>query len=100
MAQLKVVTTGINNGISELTRLNTEFRSKVSSLVTTEARLNNMWEGEARTAFHNAFTSDEGQMESFAECIDNYVSVLEEILTLYKQMESLNVETATVRTYK
>ena len=100
MAQIKVITTGFTNGISELNNLNAQFKARVTAMAETETALNGMWEGEARTAFHNAFWTDKAQMDNFYEAIRTYAEILQQILTLYKQMESVNVETATVRTYR
>ena len=97
---IKVSSAGLQSGIEELTQLNANFKTQISNLVETESALNSMWEGEARTAFHTAFTSDKGQMDTFYNEILKYITALQSILKLYEQMESRNVATATARTYK
>ena len=59
-----------------------------------------MLEGNAKTAFHNAFTSDKQQMDNFYTAIELYAQKLEVILAKYIQAENTNIELANNRTYK
>ena len=59
-----------------------------------------MWEGEAKTAFHKAFTQDVTQMHNFYNAIEQYVQKLDQIATAYEQAEKKNTATATTRKYK
>ena len=78
----------------ELTNLNSSFKSNVSELETCEQNLSSMWEGQAKEAFHQAFTSDKVQMTNFSTLIDKYVNTLLSIAAKYEQAELANVETA------
>jgi uncharacterized protein YukE len=58
-----------------------------------------MWEGDANTAFHQAFSKDKVQMDNFYNAIENYVNVLLEMVSNYENAEARNTETATQRNY-
>ena len=100
MAEIKVMTNELKSKIEELRTLNTQFKSAVGELESTEASPNSMWEGNAKTAFHNAFTSDKQQMDNFYTAIELYAQKLEVILAKYIQAENTNIELANNRTYK
>jgi WXG100 family type VII secretion target len=85
---------------NELKNLNSRFKSQYESLKTTESALNGMWEGEAKTAFHTAFTSDITQMSNFYNAIERYVQTLQQIAAEYEKAEGKNVSTASTRKYK
>jgi len=100
MAQTIVVTAEkLRRQAGELRRLNSQFQSSVNDLVAREGTLNNQWEGDANTAFHNAFTKDKGQMEEFYKLIEQYCRALEEIAREYDTAERKNTEIASNRTY-
>ncbi len=84
---------------NELKDLNTQFRSTVTELESTEETLRSMWEGDANDAFHRAFTSDKVQMTNFYNAIELYVYKLLEIAAKYQQAEATNTEIATNRVY-
>ena len=58
-----------------------------------------MWEGQANTAFHNAFIKDKGQMDNFHSAIEQYIAALLVIAQKYEQTEIKNTDTATTRVY-
>lgn len=98
--QIQVTTGTLTSKANELKNLNSRFKSQVSSLRSYESSLNSMWDGEANTAFHNAFTKDATQMDNFYNAIEKYVSSLNEIIQEYERAERANVNTATSRSYK
>lgn len=101
MANAIQVTTGtLTSKAAELKSLNGRFKTQVTQLRTQEGSLNSMWEGEARTAFHNAFEKDVTQMDKFYELIEKYVQSLQDIAKEYNRAEKVNVSTATKRSYK
>lgn len=101
MANAIQVTTGtLTSKAAELKSLNSRFQAQVTQLRTQEGSLNSMWEGEARTAFHNAFEKDVTQMDNFYNLIEKYVQSLNEIAKEYDRAEKVNVSTATNRSYK
>ena len=99
MSEIKVTSATITSAISELTSMNTQFEGKIEDLATTETSLTSIWEGEARDTFRTIFASDKEQMENFSSLLQEYITTLEEILTLYEDAEAINVETLTTRTY-
>ena len=100
MAEIRVTSTQLRSKASELRNLNNQFKSTVSSMTSTESSLMNMWDGEAKAAFHRAYTNDKNQMDAFYQAIENYCRALEENATKYDEMERRNVATANTRTYK
>ncbi len=99
MSQFKVTSSVLKTQSSELSDLNGRFKSAVEQLVTAEANLNSMWDGEANDAFHNAFMTDRGKMNEFYNLIVQYVEKLNSIATRYEQTEKTNTEIATNRSY-
>ena len=70
---IQVTTATLKNKANELKSLNSKFKSQVENLKSAESSLNGMWEGEAKTAFHKAFTQDITQMHNFYNAIEQYV---------------------------
>lgn len=99
MSEFSVTAAQLRAKAEELTGLNTNFKSNVSDLEGCEQNLSTMWEGEAKAAFHNAFTNDKTQMTNFSTLIDKYVASLLTIAAKYEQAEATNLETASTRTY-
>ena len=99
MAIIRVTTAQLKTGAEELRNLNQQFKAAVSDLESTESSLNSMWEGDARNAFHQAFTNDKTQMDNFFNAIEVYAQRLEAAAAKYEQAEALNTEIATTRTY-
>ena len=82
--------------------LHTHFQrhaKQVGDLVDLEGSLNNMWEGDARTTFHNAFTGDVQQMGNFYKAVKIYVDTLLAAAEKYQTTEAANVEIANTRSY-
>ena len=100
MAEFTVTVQELTKQAEELRSLKSQFVTAVEQLMSTEGALNGMWEGDAREAFHAAFTSDSNQMNNFATAIENYCIALENLATRYAQAENQNMDTAVTRTYK
>lgn len=99
MSTFRVTTSELKGKADSLKTLNGQFKGEVRQLEELEGSLMGMWEGEAKNAFHNAFTSDKTQMDNFYNAIENYVMRLEAIAEKYAQAEALNVEIANTRNY-
>lgn len=99
MGYIQVTARELRSGAQEIQNLNSQFKAKASELTEKETALCSMWEGSARDAFHQAFTKDQGQLESFEKLIAEYVRVLLEIATRYEQAEARNQEIASARSY-
>ena len=100
MSEFVVSVNDLKVKVDTLRQLNAQFKSKVGEMESTEASLNGMWEGGAKEAFHNAFTSDKTQMNNFYNAVEVYAQRLESIVARYAQAEAANVEIASERTYK
>lgn len=99
MAIIRVTAAQLKTGAEELRNLNQQFKAAVSDLESTESSLNSMWEGDARNAFHQAFTNDKTQMDNFFNAIEVYAQRLEAAAAKYEQAEAQNTEIAATRTY-
>ncbi|MCD7746714.1 MAG: WXG100 family type VII secretion target [Lachnospiraceae bacterium] len=99
MAEFMVTASQLREKKETLTQLNQSLQTQITMLVQAESTVTSMWEGEAKTAFHNAFTQDKAQMDNFKSAIDQYVTALETIIQAYETAETTNVNTATTRTY-
>ena len=100
MATFTVTSKELQAKAEELKSLNQQFKNEVSELESTENALSGMWEGEARDAFHKAYSSDRVQMDNFYNAIETYVMRLESAAAKYAQTEAANVEIANTRKYK
>lgn len=98
MAEIMVTASEVHNRAEQLQNLNTQFKSKLETLVSRETALVSKWEGEAREAFHNAFNTDKVKMEEFHAVIGEYVTALNQIATNYEQAESKALAQASSRT--
>lgn len=99
MSKYTVTASEMQTAISELNSANAEFKNRVSELEAAQQELASMWQGDANTAFNNAFQNDKGQWATFASLTDQYIQTLSTILKTYQTAESTNTETARTRTY-
>ena len=99
MALMRVTAAQLKAKAEELTNLNNSLKTNVSELEGCEQNLASMWEGQAKDAFHHAFTNDKIQMTNFSTLIEKYVYTLLTIAAKYEQAESINTETAATRKY-
>ena len=101
MASGKIqVTAGeLRTAIAGLTENNEQFKTKVSELEVLQQELSSQWQGDANTAFNNAFQSDKGQWQNFQILVSQYIHALENILKIYETAEETNRTTASTRTY-
>ncbi|MBS6395831.1 MAG: WXG100 family type VII secretion target [Clostridiales bacterium] len=100
MAQIRVTMSQLKAQAEQLEALNEQFKSQINDLEATEQQLGTMWEGEAKNAFHNAFSSDKAQMDNFYGAIKMYVQALLADAAKYSQAEAASYNLAAERTYK
>ena len=96
---ITVNTATLRNKASELRTQNRNFKTQIDNLKSQESSLNAMWDGDANTAFHNAFIKDVTQMSNFYNAIEEYVLTLEEIAKQYDSTEQANQSIASKRNY-
>lgn len=99
MALIRVTAAQLKAKAEELTSLNNSLKTNVSELEACEQNLASMWDGQAKDAFHQAFTNDKIQMTNFSTLIEKYVYTLQAIAVKYEQAEMKNTETASTRSY-
>jgi len=100
MAEFMVTASTLRTQKETLQELNQSLQTQIGQLESAEANVSSMWEGDANTAFHAAFTRDKGQMDNFKAAIDQYITALETIISTYETAENTNTQTATTRTYR
>lgn len=100
MSEFRISIQEVKNKIGELRELNTQLKNSIQCMEETEGSLIQMWEGDAKTAFHNVFTQDKGQMDNFYNLIEVYAQRLEVIVAQYLACEQQNIEIVNQRSYK
>ena len=100
MAEIFVTASQLYSKAEELEQLNATLLSKVEELESQEANLSGMWEGEAKDAFHTAFSNDKTQMSNFYNWVTQYVAKVKEAAENYSVAESKNTQIANERNYK
>ncbi|MCQ2080405.1 MAG: WXG100 family type VII secretion target [Lachnospiraceae bacterium] len=99
MGFFEVTSREIRSKAAALGELNGQFKGKENELENKEVELTSMWEGEAKSAFHMAFSRDKSQMDAFSSLIEQYVSALLEIAQRYEEAERRAAELAASRSY-
>lgn len=99
MAFFQVTSSELRSKAGRLSDLNSQFKARAEQLGEQEAALCNMWEGQAKDTFHQAFLRDRQQMEAFMQLIAEYIQALLEIAARYEQAENRNREIAAARKY-
>lgn len=99
MAMIQVTAARLRRAAEELQNLNSQFNNKSEDLSGKEQALCQMWEGQAKDAFHTAFLRDGQQMDAFYQLIGQYVQALLEIAARYEEAEARNTEIAGSRRY-
>ena len=99
MAEFNVSLNELVAKANQLNELNQTFKGQVNTMSDIENGLNGMWEGEARTTFHNAFVQDANQMVAFYNAVNKYVETLINTVQKYQEAEVRNVEIGKTRSY-
>lgn len=99
MAQYEVTSAQLKQAMSNLSSYNEQFLQRVADLVNKQGELSNMWQGDAKNTFDQAFNNDKDLWQKFAQVIQQYIEALGKIAELYEKAEAANVETAKNRTY-
>lgn len=94
MAEIRVTPAELKTMAEELEGKNTTLKNKIDELRQKETELSGMWEGEAKTAFHNAFNADVAQMDEFRNVITQFLKSLENIASEYESKEAMNIQMA------
>lgn len=97
MPMFRVTSRMLRQKAQELQQLNSQFKNYVGGLVSQEASLATMWEGEAQKAFRTAFNNDRQQFDQFHEGIKQYIQALLNAAEQYEKAETANVTTAQTR---
>ncbi len=100
MAEIKVTSGELRNKAAALRQLNNTFKKEVEEMTQNEQSLIGMWDGETKEAFHKAYNSDRGQMDTFYQVIEQYCVALENNAAKYDEVEKKNLTTASNRSYK
>ena len=99
MSYFEVTSGEVRSKAAALLELNQQFRNKANELTEKEGSLTQMWEGEAKNLFHQAYMQDKSQMDTFNQLIDRYVEALNDIAAKYEEAERRAAELAATRSY-
>lgn len=99
MAQFRVDLQQLSTTVETLFELSERYANRIAKLEELEGMLVQMWEGEARDAFHEAFASDIQQMYNFKALAVRFAELLAEIQARYADAEARNIDIARTRTY-
>ncbi len=99
MSSIMINTSQLRNKAEELSSQNAQLKSQIQLLDETEQSLNAMWDGDANTAFHNAFQSDKSQFDNFYAAINRYIEALQITAQRWDEAERTNTDTAINRKY-
>ncbi len=98
MSMFRVTPSQLKSQATQLRTDNANFQKLIQSLSEKEQLLSSQWEGEANTAFHNAFLNDFQQFQNFHSGIEKFIEALENDATNYEKAEQQNTNTARTRT--
>ncbi len=99
MAQIRVTASQVRTTATSLREYNQNFSAQVQNLQDSEESLNSMWEGQAKDAFHAAFSSDKQYMTQFHGLVEKYCEALDSIAEQYESAERINAEMARTRSF-
>ena len=94
MAQMVISVAELQNRKGMLEELAGSFQAKLDDFKETGDRLHSMWEGDAKDNFMKLFDLDFHKMAKLLKQILEFISVLQKIIQLYKQMEMKNMQIA------
>ena len=97
MSMFRVTPTQLKAEADKLSELNQQFRNEVEALTEKETALSNMWEGQARDAFHNAYATDKAQFDNFYKGINEFVLRLTEAANDYDRADTTGAGIANTR---
>lgn len=99
MSKYSITAPEVTNMIRTLEADNTQFRARISELMDCAVELAAMWQGEANDRFNTALNNDHSRWVEFAALIDQYNEAMVNVVNIYSNAESANVDTSTTRTY-
>lgn len=99
MSMIQVRALQLRNEAANLQGLNQELKNLIHEMEMKEFGMQNMWEGQAKEAFHIAFMKDKEQMIMFQNLVMKYIQALYMIAAKYEQVEAQNIEIASKRAY-
>lgn len=97
MSMFRVTPAQLKAESDKLRDLNQQFRNEVEALTEKENALSNMWEGQGRDAFHNAYATDKAKFDNFYKGINDFVTRLLEASNDYLRADQTNASTANTR---
>ncbi len=97
MSRYSLTAQEIQAAITDLTTSNGQFKQRIADLQGKQQELAGMWQGDANTAFNNAFNTDKGKWDAFAQLMDRYIEALGTIKQTYEAAEATNTQTAVTR---
>ena len=88
MALIRVTPATLRSKATELEGLNNQYKNKVNGLNDKETTLYGQWEGDANTAFHQAFQTNKGYLDDFSTAVGKYIEALNTAAEAYDKAEA------------
>lgn len=93
-SRIRVTSTELRRVANQLSQLNSQFKSSVTNLRSSEQSLAGMWSGDAQKAFRKAFNDNATKFDQFYQGIQEYIQRLEAAAKAYDDTEARNVSIA------
>ena len=94
MSQIIVSSEELSRKKESLVALRGTLNTQIGQFESTGKRLDSMWDGPARKKYAMALSIDIAKLKLLLKIIDEFISILSKIISLYKLMEKRNVATA------
>ena len=90
MSMFRVTPSQLKSQATQLRTDNANFQKLIQSLSEKEQLLSSQWEGEANTAFHNAFLNDFQQFQNFHSGIEKFIERPSSRIQIQREPERLD----------
>ncbi len=94
MSQIIVSANELTRKKETLSALKKTLVSQVTQFEAEGRKLNSMWDGPAKKKYTAALTLDVAKIKLFIKVIEEFITVLSTIISMYKLMEKKNLTTA------
>ncbi len=94
MSQIIVSASELSRKKEALSSLKKTLASQISQFESEGKKLDSMWDGPAKAKYSLALTLDINKLKMFLKIVEEFISVLATIISLYKLMEKKNLSVA------
>lgn len=94
MSQIIVSASELTRKKEALSALEKTLKTQIGQFESEGKKLDSMWDGPAKKKYAAALTLDVAKLKLFLKVVEEFISVLSTIISLYKLMEKRNITTA------